>query len=88
MEDFIRSLPWDQVYLFLQAQKRLHTEDERQVRRFFEGVCLVLRSGMQWRFLPPASCLWLLAHRSSKIFKMETARDWGLLAALCFEWAS
>ena len=51
MEDFIRSLPWEQVYLFLGSQKGLHTGDEEQVRRFFEGVCLVLRSGMQWRFL-------------------------------------
>ncbi|NBU92804.1 MAG: IS5 family transposase, partial [Flavobacteriia bacterium] len=63
MEEFIRSLSWEQVYLFLQGQKRLHTGDEKRVRRFFEGVCLVLRSGMQWRFLPAAYGSWRAVHR-------------------------
>jgi transposase len=82
MEDFIRSLPWDQVYLFLQAQKRLHTGDEKRVHRFFEGVCLVLRSGMQWRFLPPAYGSWRAVRRRFLRWKRQGIGDCWLHYAL------
>ena len=82
MEDFIRSLPWEQVYLFLGSQKGLHTGDEEQVRRFFEGVCLVVRSGMQWRFLPPAYGSWRAVHRRFLRWKRQGIWDCLLQYAL------
>ena len=48
----IGSCQWQKIYAYLIDFKGLHTGDEKETRRFVEGVFWMLRSGSQWRMLP------------------------------------
>jgi transposase len=75
MEEFIREIPWIHIFPFLKSFKGLHTRDEAAVCLFFEGVCIVLRSGMQWRFLPPQYGSWRAVHRRFLLWKRRGVWD-------------
>lgn len=59
---------WDTIYSFLQEAKGLHVKDEKNTRCFLEGVWYVLRTGCQWRLLPPYYGHWRKIHKRYKVW--------------------
>lgn len=49
---------WVKIYAFLRTHPRAYTGNETSCRLFVEGVHWIMRSGAQWRFLPPAHGCW------------------------------
>lgn len=54
---------WSKIYIYLCTFSRLHTRQEAKCRRFVEAVFWVLRSGAQWRLLPPAYGHWNVVYQ-------------------------
>ena len=52
MGPFLSAEQFARVYVLLQAERKIHTRQREQVRRFLEAVYWIGRSGAQWRFLP------------------------------------
>ena len=59
----LRSDQWDKIYHYLCEQKGLHTGNEKNVRRFVEGVFWMLKSGAQWRLLPKEYGNWNVVYQ-------------------------
>jgi transposase len=57
---------WNTIYSFLQKVKGLHIKDKEDTRFFVEGVWYVLRTGCQWRLLPPYYGHWRKVHKRYK----------------------
>lgn len=57
---------WNTIYSFLQKAKGLHIKDREGTRCFVEGVWYVLRTGCQWRLLPPYYGHWRKVHKRYK----------------------
>ena len=62
MKYYIAEKDWEQIYKFLQLEKRIHSRDEASLRRFMEGIWYMARSGCQWRLLPPYYGYWRSVH--------------------------
>lgn len=43
---------WLNIYGYLEAFPRLHTNNEERTRSFVEAVFWIVKSGAQWRLLP------------------------------------
>ena len=43
---------WREIYAFLKAHPDVYTVNQKECRRFVEGVLWILRTGAQWRELP------------------------------------
>lgn len=43
---------WSKIYAYCQSTSRVHIYSEAELRRFFEAVLWITRSGAQWRLLP------------------------------------
>jgi len=54
---------WSKIYAYLDDFPRLHTGRESNVKRFVEGVYWILRSGAQWRMLPPKYGDWNVVYQ-------------------------
>ena len=54
---------WIKMYAYLRTFPRLHTRNEVKCRRFVEAVFWVLRSGAQWRLLPPPYGNWNVVYQ-------------------------
>jgi len=48
----LRGDPWRKIRGFLDESPKVYVGQERQCRRFIEGVLWMTRSGAQWRLLP------------------------------------
>lgn len=48
----LKNAQWRKVAAFLHENPKVYVGQERQCRRFIEGVLWLLRSGAQWRLLP------------------------------------
>ncbi len=48
----VRSDQWRKIRRFLDESPKVYVGNERQCRRFIEGVLWMTRSGAQWRLLP------------------------------------
>lgn len=59
---------WDTIYSFLQGVKGLHIKNNEKTRCFVEGVWYVLRTGCQWRLLPPYYGHWRKIHKRYKMW--------------------
>lgn len=59
---------WNTIYSFLQKVKGLHIKDKENTRCFIEGVWYVLRTGCQWRLLPPYYGHWRKVHKRYKVW--------------------
>ena len=46
---------WQVIYAFLQTLPGLYLGNESKVRRFFEAVLWVTRTGAQWRMVPASN---------------------------------
>ena len=49
---------WQVIYGILQLNERAYTGSEESCRRFVNAVLWILRSGAQWRLLPPSRGKW------------------------------
>jgi transposase len=49
---YIKEDQWVKIYEYLKTFKGLHLKNEKEVRRFVEGVFCILVTGSQWRRLP------------------------------------
>lgn len=59
----LNDIQWEKLYEYLQTFRGIHTRDEEGVRRFVEAVLWVLRSGAQWRLLPPEYGNWNVVYQ-------------------------
>ena len=66
MNYHISCCTWEQILLFLQREKGIHTNNADRLRLFVEGVWYVARSGCQWRLLPEIYGDWRAVHRRFK----------------------
>jgi len=66
MDYFIDQMAWEEILLFLKSVKGIHTENERDLRRFLEGVWYILRGGCPWRLLPSYYGHWRSVHQRFK----------------------
>lgn len=66
MYNNITERAWETIYSFLQKAKGLHIKDKQETRCFVEGVWYVLRTGCQWRLLPPYYGHWRKIHKRYK----------------------
>ncbi len=48
----LRNDSWRKIREFLNENPKVYVGNERQCRRFIEGVLWMMRSGAQWRLLP------------------------------------
>lgn len=68
MHNNISERVWDTIYSFLKEEKWLHIKNKEQTRCFVEGVWYVLRTGCQWRLLPPYYGHWRKIHKRYKMW--------------------
>ncbi|KTD64500.1 IS5 family transposase [Legionella spiritensis] len=66
MNNNISEQVWNRLYSFLRGIKGLHTQEEKRLRRFIEGIWYILRTGCQWRLLPDYYGHWRQVHRRYK----------------------
>lgn len=66
MDYSIEQGAWEQILLFLVKTKGIHTGNEKELRRFIEGVWYILRGGCQWRLLPRCYGHWRSVHQRFK----------------------
>jgi len=59
----IKSNKWQIIYKILLSLKRIRTSNEYKTREFIEGVYFALRTGCQWRLLPPSYGQWRSIHQ-------------------------
>lgn len=52
MKYYISESNWSTILSFLQAQKGLHTNNAPKLRIFIESVYYVLKTGIQWLYIP------------------------------------
>ena len=66
MDYHIKTQEWEPILCFLQHYPGLHTRNDKGLRCFIEGVWYVLRTGCQWRLLPPHYAYWHALHKRFK----------------------
>ena len=54
---------WSKLYTYLHAIPRIHTNNEPKTRQFVDAVFWILRSGAQWRLLPPEYGDWNVVYQ-------------------------
>ncbi len=57
---------WHKIYEALKTIRGLHLSDERRLKRFFEGVLFVSKSGCPWRYVPWTYGRWRGIHMKFK----------------------
>lgn len=62
----IKARDWEVIFGYLKAEKGLHTDCKKDLRRYVEAVWYVTRSGCQWRLLPKIYGNWRSIHRRFK----------------------
>ena len=55
---YLTDAQWDLIHTFLRSHPRVYVGVPDRCRRFINGVLWVLRSGSQWRSLPPDYGRW------------------------------
>ncbi len=63
---YLKDQDWSNIYCKLKDIKTIRVDDEYATRRFFEGVYFILRTGSQWRELPPCYGKWRSVHKRYK----------------------
>ncbi len=58
MKYHINSCAWEQIYVFLDGLKGIHTRGQGALRLFVEAVWFVVGMGCQWRLLPESYWNW------------------------------
>lgn len=59
----LRNDQWKKMVTFLRENPQVYVGDEKQCRRFIEGVLWMTRSGAQWRLLPRMYGHWNSVYR-------------------------
>ncbi len=62
MNYYIKPSEWEQILLKLRSRKDIRTKNESKLRTFVEAIWYVVRSGCQWRLLPPYYGSWRAVH--------------------------
>lgn len=58
MGPFFSAEQFGRLYALLRQERKIHTKEREQVRRFLEALFWIGRSGAQWRFLPAEYGAW------------------------------
>lgn len=66
MHYLIKDTEFEEILKFLKQIKGIHKKDAVRLRKFFEGITYVLRSGCQWRLLPYYYGNWRAIHKRFK----------------------
>ncbi len=66
MDYHINDAQWEDISSFFRSVKGLHSHSPEKLRIFVEGVWFILRTGVQWRHLPPCYGAWNSIHRKFK----------------------
>ena len=59
----LNSYQWENIYNYLSEFKDIYVRNEKDCRRFVEGVFWMARSGAQWRLLPSDYGAWNTVYR-------------------------
>ncbi len=62
----IKSEDLENIIAVLKVRKDIRTGHEENLKRFISGICYVLRTGIQWRFLPKEYGSWRAVHKRFK----------------------
>jgi transposase len=60
---YINNEKWQRIYSALKAVGRIRVSNEDSTRTFIEGVYFIMRTGAQWRELPPQYGKWRSVHK-------------------------
>ncbi len=60
---YIKEEDWSKIYKILKEIRQIRVKNGDKTRRFFEGVYYIMRTGVQWRELPPYYGKWRSIHK-------------------------
>ncbi|MBL9029034.1 MAG: transposase [Caedimonas sp.] len=60
---YIKTEDWEKIYTFLKTRIDIRVGNERKTRAFAEAVYFIMRTGAQWRELPPYYGKWRSVHK-------------------------
>lgn len=73
----IKAKQWFKIRAFLDENPQVYVGQEKQCRKFIEGVLWMLRGGSQWRFLPKKYGNWNSAYK--RFDRWSERGIWGVM---------
>ncbi|MCX5925698.1 MAG: IS5 family transposase [Candidatus Dependentiae bacterium] len=81
--EYINKVAWNKVLIFLKSLKNIYFIKENKCKRFMEAIYWMVRTGAQWRELPPKYGNWNSVFR--RFNEWSKKGIWAALHAFCIE---